>query len=188
MNQSLSQSNGNPWQDLKGRQVVDVILDSLAREDEKYAITLPAGIGVLQSMLLLNTRANETLGHDVIQPETIAFYRLIKSCDEAAPHIDRRIELIPIVNGSVYENRSGQERILAEQGLTFAEEAHQIILGAAARLKWGIDIFEGFLVRGAFSECAIMTHPACGIRRHEYQVDDRRFYEMAASGEPAARK
>jgi len=170
---------------LQPPQVVDLILESLTHDDVRYSVTIPAGVSDLKSMELLNARSQESLGVDVIHPETIKFYRLMSS-DEAAPLEDRRIEVVPIVQGSQYLNRMDQENILADNGMTFAREAHQIIVGAAARLKLNKDIFEGYLVRGAFTECAIMTHPALGIRRHEYRVDDVRFSEMAASGEPAS--
>lgn len=97
----------------------------------------------------------------------------------------REVTIIAVVEGTADKNRADQEKVLAKQGLRFADERDQALAAALhACLNDGRDLFKRYWVRGSVPGFVLSTDRSRGVCVVRC-IDVFDFNLFAASGSPS---
>ncbi|MEY4669369.1 MAG: hypothetical protein RL518_2068, partial [Pseudomonadota bacterium] len=149
--------------------------------------TIPAGVSDIEAMEGVNEYFRKHLRQferDAIVAKDFKWYEdNLPVRDMTQP---REVAIIAVVQGTAGMYRASQEKILAKQGLRFADERDQALAAALhACVNGGEDLFKKYGVRGSVPGLALGSNQSGAVfvfRSHDV-YDDYRV--IAASGSPS---
>lgn len=172
----------------KALKVAEAMVSSyrFSRKTGVATFTIPAGVTDKEAMKAVNEYFRERLpefGRVAIFEGDFDWYENnLKQRDSSQP---REITITAVVKRTAGENRSAQEKILASNGLGFADERDvALAAGLHACAKKGEDLFQDKRVRGSVPGFALGSYPGRGVSVFA-GLDAHGLADVAGAGSPS---